>query len=370
MDTPTLQASRSVQNRILDYVSQSLTHERMPHTILLNGKNGYGLFATAWDIAQLIFCPNRVKHQACGICTHCKKINQLQHPDLHLYFPISQPKKNSEDFIADFRKMMLENPYNDFTDWQHMLGNKDKHLNIYKSVVEEINHGFHFKAHYGGSRVYLIWGAEFLGKEGNRLLKIIEEPPEQCYIILMVENRKAVLPTIQSRAQNLLLEPLTTHQLAKLLDLASTPKAHQSLEVYGGNYQKAKQGFGEVDDDLTVEWINLLRIAYKGHPVETVVYAKSLAQKGRSPNIQFLTFGAELIRVMLHSHLGIPVKQDSAIIKLAQLLDVQDLHVIQERAQADILHIQRNANLNTLTLSFVLFLTACFRRHKRSAAKS
>jgi DNA polymerase-3 subunit delta' len=63
-------------------------------------------------------------------------------------------------------------------------------------------------------KILIIWLPEYLGKEGNRLLKLIEEPPANSYIMLVAENREEILPTILSRCQQFYFPLLQEHVIA------------------------------------------------------------------------------------------------------------------------------------------------------------
>lgn len=329
--------------------------------MLLSGKAGYGLFALGWSIAQYILCTDRTD-DACGTCPNCRKVRALQHPDLHVFFPTAKADMDTKQMMGDFRTMALENDRFDFTDWLEYMGGADKSLNINKRTIDEINHAFSFKAFEGGARVYLIWGAEFLGKEGNKLLKVIEEPPEDAYIILMTENRRAILTTILSRCQTLLLKPLQVDDMLKVLQLDATDDNIKWLANMNGDAHAARQAQNHGQQDMTQQWIRLLRIAFKGNPTEVTEAAADLGGQGKEHSRQFLQSGMSLLSKMLRLKMGIPMDVDISVDKLAKVLSLEDIENIQARMQADHFHVNRNANLKLLFTSLLLFLSSTFRK--------
>lgn len=342
-------------------MADAFQHAHFPHTMLLSGKAGYGLFSLGWAIAQYILCSDR-SDDACGVCANCKKVRAIQHPDLHVFFPTAKADMDTKQMMGDFRAMATENQRFNFTDWLEYMGGADKSLNINKRTIDEINHAFSFKAFEGGARVYLIWGAEFLGKEGNKLLKVIEEPPEDAYIILMTENRRAILTTILSRCQTLLLKPLQVNDMLKALNLEDTPDNIKWVSTMNGDARAAQHANDHGQQDYVQQWISILRIAFKGNPTEVTDAAADLGGHGKEFSRQFIKAGMGLISQMLKLKMGIPLDTDIAVEKLAKVLTLDDIESIQSRLQDDYFHVNRNANLKLLFTSLIMFLTATFRK--------
>ncbi|MFY0053387.1 hypothetical protein ABTQ00_19160, partial [Acinetobacter baumannii] len=79
-------------------------------------------------------------------------------------------------------------------------------------------------------KVLLLWMPEYLGKEGNKLLKLIEEPPPNTIFILVAESEEAILPTILSRCQLVRIPTLTDIEIEEAL-----------IQRAGADAGKAKQ---------------------------------------------------------------------------------------------------------------------------------
>ena len=92
---------------------------RIPHAQLICGPEGTGKLPLAIAYARYICCENRGEQDACGICPTCVKFNKLIHPDLHFVFPVIKKKAGKDtvcdDFIADWRNFVLQNPYFNLT---------------------------------------------------------------------------------------------------------------------------------------------------------------------------------------------------------------------------------------------------------------
>jgi len=195
---------------------------RLAHAILLLGKSGQGLLPMALALAGYILCENRSEIDACGHCNACRKIEKHIHPDLHFTFPVIKKEKQkdpplSSDWMKEWRQALSEDALMSYNDWLQRLNAANKQGNITARECQEIVRKLGMKSFEAGSKVLLVWKAELLKKEGNRLLKIIEEPPEDTYIILMAEDESELLNTILSRTQVYRLQPLSDEDILQHL---------------------------------------------------------------------------------------------------------------------------------------------------------
>ena len=338
--------------------------------MLLSGRAGYGLFALGKAIATYILCKNKGEG-ACNSCSACNKSLSLQHPDLHVFFPTQKAGMTSTMLMSEFRAF-TQQYYDvfDATDWLAYLGESNRNLNINKDIVAEMNHAFGFKSFEGGERVFLVWGSEYLGKEGNKLLKVIEEPPEDAYIILLTENRKQILPTILSRCQSLLLKPLSQDHLLQSLDLAPNDENLQLVQWAQGDLKLARAAAEKAEHALHDRWLQYLRTAFRSNPQELIDASTELANGGKEYCRQFIIHGLSLSSQLLSSAMGIPIENDTAVEKLAQLMSLEDIEALQTRLQTDYNHVNRNANLKLLLASQSIWLAELFRKQKKSKIRT
>lgn len=149
----------------------------MPHALMLTGKEGSGGLPMALALAQYILCEQPGERDSCGACASCQKVSRLEHADLHLTFPVFGAKALSDTYVREFREFARQTPYGSEYDWLQTIEAENKQGNITSEECEAILRNLSFKSYEGGRKVQLIWMAERLGKEGNKLLKLIEEPP-------------------------------------------------------------------------------------------------------------------------------------------------------------------------------------------------
>jgi DNA polymerase III subunit delta' len=102
---------QKVKNRLI----KSVHEERISHAQLFSGPEGNGKIALALAYAQYITCRNRSETDSCGVCPPCKNIPNLPTPTSILYFPYLNPNRYksvySDDFLKQWREMLLKSPY-------------------------------------------------------------------------------------------------------------------------------------------------------------------------------------------------------------------------------------------------------------------
>ena len=180
--------NKFIKQRLINSVKKN----RIAHAQLFCGPKGSATLALALSYARYINCDNKQPEDSCGFCASCKKYSALQHPDLHLVFPIIKSNKTkittSDNYLSEWRSFVLTNPYSSIQDWVEVLKNENKSGQrgmIYKDQAYSINEKIRLKSYESKYKVVLIWCAEQMNKESsNKLLKLIEEPPKQTIFLL------------------------------------------------------------------------------------------------------------------------------------------------------------------------------------------
>lgn len=210
------------QHTIKQRFIRTVREQRIPHAQLLYGPEGVGKLALAIAYAQYISCTNRTETDACGVCPSCVKYKQLQHPDLHFVFPIIKPAGKSsvicDDFIGEFRQMLIIDWYFSVNDWYEKIGEGAKQGMIYSGESGEIIRKLSLKTYESEYKVMIIWLPELMNIDcANKLLKILEEPPAFTVFLLVSNNPDANLTTILSRTQHVKVPRLEEHEIADAL---------------------------------------------------------------------------------------------------------------------------------------------------------
>ncbi|RMG84042.1 MAG: hypothetical protein D6714_08740, partial [Bacteroidetes bacterium] len=197
------------QQAAKDSLRQMAMSDRVAHALLFAGPGGSGSLSLALAFAQYLLCARPTPTDACGQCPHCLKAAKLIHPDIHFSFPTIGTNVKSDHFLPQWRQAMATNPYLSLNDWLQKIGAENKQGNINKEECLNIIRKMSLKTFESPRKVLIIWRPEFLGKEGNRLLKLIEEPPENTHFILVAEQPDQILNTILSRCQLFKIPALT-----------------------------------------------------------------------------------------------------------------------------------------------------------------
>ncbi len=252
------------QRDLEDQLFDLATAGRLPHAMLFTSQEGGGAMPLALKLAQYIFCKNKTAEQkACGGCNSCNSVQRLTHPDLFLTFPVynkskdSTKKSTSNDFITEFREFIIANPYASAAHWMQHITTENKQGNISADECRSIGSKLSLRPILGGAKILIIWYAEYLGKEGNILLKLIEEPPKNTFIMMVAEQSEDVLGTIQSRAQHYKLPKISSDKIKIELEKkgVDAAQAYQLAKKSEGNMHKALQ----LSEQTNTDYFNHLR---------------------------------------------------------------------------------------------------------------
>ena len=302
-----------IKNRFIRTVQE----QRIPHAQLLKGAEGIGKLRLAVAYAQYICCENRSATDSCGVCPSCVKYQKLAHPDLHFVFPVIKPAGKTsvvcDDFIGEFRKMLLENTYFGVTDWFAFIADDVKQGMIYANESEEIIRKLSLKTYESEYKVMIIWLPEKMNVTcANKLLKILEEPPEKTVFLLVSNAPDEIITTILSRTQHVNIPTLDNQEIAHALLQEETLEllrddADFVARIANGSYLKALRIADENEENkLNFErFTQLMRLAWqvgnkKDHASLKTLrrWADDLAAStvGRERQKNFLAYSQRMVR--------------------------------------------------------------------------
>lgn len=273
-----------------------------PHALLITGNEGTGGLSMGLALAQFIFCEHKSGQDACGKCAGCSKASKLEHADLHISFPSIPPKSGSKamsrHYLHEFREFIQQTPYGTTYDWLQHLNAENKQGNITADECREIIDILNLKSYEGGKKVLLMWRPEYLGKEGNILLKLIEEPPADTIMIFIAENIEDILMTIRSRTQEVKLAPISVAEIAESLStrsLTDPTRAAQVAHMAMGSYTEALRLLRHTENDLFPEVKNLFNALFTANGIGIAKFAEEWAKAGREQQKNFLTYIIQLL---------------------------------------------------------------------------
>lgn len=372
------------QQEVSKHLAEMVYNNRLSHALLFLGKEGSGALSMALAFAQYVVCekangrqvpqvsslfdglpvtvtPKReLLNDSCGECPACLKAKQYVHPDIHFSYPVIPRKPGdkpvSTDYITEWREFIQQYPYGNVYDWLQSLDAENKQGNITAHECNDIIHKLSLKSFESEFKVLIMWMPQYLGKEGNKLLKLIEEPPPNTLFILVDENEELILPTIISRCQLVKIPQLSAKDIAQALVERSgihAGQARQIAAISDGNYREALQQLQHTGSDWEEslrEWLNCI---VKKDMITQVKWIEEMSKTGREKQKQFLRYFNHLleqsIRLRIMGNMeNIADKELDFAERLNKLIEIPQQQAIIEELDRAAYYIERNANAKML----------------------
>lgn len=373
------------QQHLKNRLIQTVNEGRISHAQLFVGKSGYGTLPLAIAYAQFIACKNKSENDSCGTCTSCIKFNKLVHPDLHFSFPVStvggvKTKPVSDNFIADWRRLVLEKPYFDLEDWHKTIGIEQKQSLINVTESHEIIKKLNLKAFEAEFKFLLIWKPELLNiQASNKLLKLIEEPVGKTIIILIAEDEEALLKTITSRTQMIRVPPIEATEIGNYLikkENIDQERAQQIAALSEGDILRAQEKLHLSEDaemyfQLFVTW---MRACYEANIEKMHAWVEQVSDRkfGREKQKQFLEYALEVMREgMIRNYAGTTLQrfegpEGNFLKKFAPFVHENNVFGIMEILNDAHYHVSRNAYAKILFMDMSMKFANLLRVKKRT----
>lgn len=351
----------AIKQRLINSVNEN----RVSHAQLFLGAEGSGSLALAVAYAQYLCCLDKQGDDSCGECSSCRKYQKLVHPDLHFSYPFFA--KHKEDtaltFIEQWREAFLANPYLGLDLWRGYLEAENKQANINIAECHQIIKKLSLKPFESEYKVLILWLPEYLDKEGNALLKIIEEPQPNTLFLLVAQNQDQILNTILSRTQLIKVPPPTYQDIKDFLMNENHQTENAAAEIAylsNGNITQALamlQDEGKSYHTLFVQW---LRLCFGNKGIELVGFVDQLAKLGRENQKNFIRYGISFLREcgLLLAGAGelvhLPAAELETAQKMAGVLNLLSIEAISSELEKAHYHVERNANPKILFLDVSL----------------
>jgi DNA polymerase-3 subunit delta' len=379
------------QHEIKKKLTQLYQQNRLSHALLFLGKEGNGSLSLARAFTQYIVCEkvngkssssdegpslfgeekpvqHDIENDSCGICNACQKASKLVHPDIHYSYPAV--KKNpsdkllSSDYAVEWRSFLANQPYGNTYDWLQFINAENKQGNISAHECNDINRKLSLKSFESEYKFLIMWMPEYLQNEGNKLLKLVEEPPPNTIFIFVAENESLILPTILSRTQLIKIPLLQNNDIEEALqskEKTDPVVAHQISSMSEGNYREALQQLQHADDNWEVllrDWLNTI---IKTGPAAQVKWIEEVSKLGREKQKQFLKYFMHLLEYAIRIRTLGAVNpnetndysegQQTSIdfsSRFNKLCDISQQEAIIKELDTATYHIERNANAKIL----------------------
>ena len=294
------------QKDIKTKLLRSVKEERVSHAQLFAGPEGCGSMALALAYARYISCENRTDYDSCGTCKSCVKYEKLIHPDLHFVFPVIKGKKAtdpvSDNYLAEWREFVKKAPYFNLNNWMDFIEVGNAQGMIFASEASEIIKKLSLKTFESDFKIMIIWLPEKMHQAtANKLLKMIEEPPDKTLFLLVSEEPDKVIPTILSRCQLVKVPSFNSLDIEKYLinrfNIA-VDKAADISRVSNGNITRAIELCENEDSSLAnlEHFKSLMRFAWKRDIISIISWAEEISTTGREAQKNFISFSMRILR--------------------------------------------------------------------------
>lgn len=357
------------QEAIKHNLIKTIKDNRVSHAQLFLGPESSGSLALALAYAQYINCEHKLVDDSCGECSSCKKYSKIIHPDLHFSFPFfaKHGKEASLDYIADWRKAFLGNPYLSFDYWRDFVKAENKQGNINIAECHQIIQSLSLKPFEAEYKVLIMWLPEYLGKNGNALLKLIEEPAQKTLFLLVAQNQEQILTTILSRTQLVKINRPKEMEIIHFLmreHKVDEEQAKQIAFISDGNIEKALASIAESTHNSFYElfrsWILL---CFKNDGLGLVdLVEKDFPKMGRENQKSFILYAINIMREVLllknslQQMFRLTGKEETLAERFAELFGHDQVEAIITLFEETSFNIERNANPKILFLDVSLQL--------------
>lgn len=377
-------------DEVKQHLIEMVIHNRLSHALIFLGKEGCGALPLALTFAQYISLLPVTENVIAGPSLFGEKeelkfpsdpdeadswmqqrpaygrASQLVHPDIHYSYPVITKKSGvpplSTDYINEWREFIEQFPYGNVFDWLQYLDAENKQGNITASECNDIIRKLNLKSFESGYKILVMWMPEYLGKEGNKLLKLIEEPPPQTLFILVAESESQILTTILSRCQLVKIPALKASDIEQTLleKKACTPEtAKQIANASHGNYREALHLLQHADEDfngLLREWLNAI---FKNNTVSQVKVIEEIGRLGREKQKQFLKHFTHLIEQAVRMEIAnedlranlsgmMSGSEKDFIPRINKAMSLEKKEVLASELDKAAYYIERNANARIL----------------------
>ena len=288
---------KEVQERLMQMVSE----DRLPHALMLCGPQGAGKMALATAFGCRLLDN--------GTPSSSAMLDKLEHPDLHFTYPtIKLPsmstdhKPVSDDFAREWHELIMGGPYFTMDQWMQAMGGENQQAIITAGESDDLVRKLSLKSSQGGYKVSIVWLPERMNIEcANKLLKLIEEPPQQTVFIMVCEEPDKLLETIRSRVQRIDVKKIDNESVELALVEQrgiSQEVAHRIARLANGNWLKALDELqvGSENQQFLDLYISLMRLAYQRKIKDLRKWSEVMAAFGREKQKRWLSYFLKMAR--------------------------------------------------------------------------
>ena len=364
--------------KVTKLLLKEVKSDRVSHAQMFLGPEGSGKLPLAIAFSQYLLCDNPTAKDSCGQCPNCQKVASLTHPDLHFVYPVVISKadhvSSSDDVRAEWNDIVLKQQYFNIDSWLDRLDNAGKNPIIGVEESRHIMKKLSLKSYGEKFKIMIIWLPERMNAPAaNKMLKLLEEPPEKTIFFLVCDNTEAILPTIISRTQIINIPASETDDIAKYISKkygVEKSVAESVSALAQGNIVEAINAVqGDKMHHAYFElFVKLMRAAYAANPNELIAVAEEVADLDKERQKNFVKYGLHIFResiimnYMRDKLLNLRNEEKAFLEKFARFINNQNITELIEEFDLAHYHLERNANSKILFTDLVIKLTKLLRK--------
>ena len=356
-------------------LKQMVSEDRLPHALMLCGPVGAGKMALAIAFGCYLLSKKSEYSERSDYSEYSEHpmLKKLEHPDLHFTYPtIKLPsmsadhKPVSDDFAKEWHELIMDGPYFTMDQWMQAMGGENQQAIITAGESDDLVRKLSLKSSQGGYKVSIIWLPERMNIEcANKLLKLIEEPPQQTVFIMVCEEPDKLLETIRSRVQRIDIKKIDDDSLTRALVEKrgiSEEDARRIGRLANGNWLTALEELqvGSENELFLDMYISLMRLAYQRKIKDLRKWSETMAGYGREKQKRWLTYFLKMSRenFMYNFHQEeltyMTQKEEGFAKNFARFINENNILAISELANRDIRDIGQNANAKIVFFDLAL----------------
>ena len=343
--------------------------QRLPHALMLCGPMGAGKMALAMGFARHLLTASNQQSSASAEAMLAK----WEHPDLHFTYPtIKLPsmsadhKPVSDDFAKEWHELIMAGPYFTMNEWLEQMGGENQQAIITAGESDALIRKLSLKSSQGGYKVSLIWLPERMNIEcANKILKLLEEPPQQTIFLLVCEEPEKLLETIRSRVQRVDIKRLTEEDIQKGLTSKrglTEENARRVARMANGSWLKALELLSvDSENEFFLDMFQtLMRLAYQRKVKDLKTWSERMSGMGREKQKRFLEYFLRLVRENFVYNFQTPElcymsqREEDFAKNFARFINEANIIPISDLANLAIRDIGQNANGKIVFFDFAL----------------
>lgn len=354
------------QEEVKERLLQLEREQRLPHALMLCGPMGVGKMALAMGFAKHLLSRNTNDE---AMLAH------WEHPDLHFTYPTiklssmsADHKPVSDDFAKEWHELVTAGSYFTMNEWLEMMGGENQQAIITAGESDALIRKLSLKSSQGGYKVSLIWLPERMNSEcANKILKLLEEPPQQTIFLLVCEDPERLLETIRSRVQRIDVKRISDDAIREALISkrgVNEEYAQRVARMANGSWLKALEMLNaDSENDLFLDMFqSLMRLAYQRRVKDLKTWSERMGGLGREKQKRFLEYFLRLTRENFVYNFQDPSlcymtqREEDFARNFARFINEANIIEISERANLAMRDIGQNANAKIVFFDLALHM--------------